>query len=52
MLEDRIREAQRSDAETMRLAQKAIKEQPSNLKTDERGILWIKNQLCVPKGEA
>jgi hypothetical protein len=52
MLEDRIREAQRSDAETMRLAKKAIKEQTSDFRTDERGTLWFKDRLCVPKGEA
>jgi hypothetical protein len=52
LLEDYIRKAQRLDAETMRLAEKANKEQPSDLRTDERGTLWFKDRLCVPKGEA
>jgi hypothetical protein len=52
LLEDYIRKAQRLDAETMRLAKKANKEQPSDLRIDERGTLWFKDRLCVPKGEA
>jgi hypothetical protein len=52
MLEDHIRKAQSLDAKTIRLAEKAIKEQPSDLRTDEKGTLWFKNRLCVPKGEA
>jgi hypothetical protein len=52
MLEDRICKAQCLDAETIRLAEKAIKEQLSVLRTDEKGTLLFKNCLCVPKGEA
>jgi hypothetical protein len=36
----------------MRLAEKASKEQPSDLRTDKRGTFWFKDHLCVPKGEA
>jgi hypothetical protein len=50
VLKDYIRNARRLDAETMRLAEKAIKEQPSALRTDEKGTLWFKERLCVPKG--
>jgi hypothetical protein len=32
--------------------EKARKEQLPNLRTDEQGVLWFKNRLCVPKGEA
>jgi hypothetical protein len=52
LVEDCIRKAQRLDAETMRLAEKANKEQPLDLRTDERGTLWFKDRLCVPKGDA
>jgi hypothetical protein len=40
------------DAETIRLVEKANKEQLPNLRIDEKGTLWFKNRLCVPKGEA
>jgi hypothetical protein len=52
LLEDTIRKAQLLDVETMRLAEKASKEQPSDLRTDEKGTLWFNDRLCVPKGEA
>jgi hypothetical protein len=52
LLEDCIRKAQLLDVETMRLAEKASKEQPLDLRTDEKGTLWFKDRLCVPKGEA
>jgi hypothetical protein len=32
--------------------EKARKEQLPDLRTDEQGVLWFKNRLCVPKGEA
>jgi hypothetical protein len=51
MLEDRIRKAQRLDAETIGLAEKANKEQIPGLRTDEKGTLWLRNRLCVPSGE-
>jgi hypothetical protein len=35
----------------MRLAEKASKEQPSDLRTYEKGTLWFKELLCVPKRE-
>jgi hypothetical protein len=50
MLEYRIRKAQCWDDETIRLAEKANKEQLPNLKTNEKGTMWFKNRLCVPKG--
>ena len=52
MLEDLIRKAQRLDTETTSLAERTRKEQLPDLKTDEEGILWFRNRLCVPKGEA
>jgi hypothetical protein len=52
VLEDCIHKAQRLNVETVRLAEKAIKEQPSDLRTDEKGTLWFKDRLCVPKVEA
>jgi hypothetical protein len=52
MLEDLIRKAQRLDTETISLAERARKEQPQDLKTDEEGTLWFRDRLCVPKGEA
>jgi hypothetical protein len=52
MLEDLICKAQRLDTETTRLMEKARKEQLPDLRTDEQGVLWFKNRLCVPKGEA
>jgi hypothetical protein len=52
MLEDLICKAQRLDTETTRLMAKARKEQLLDLRTDEQGVLWFKNRLCVPKGEA
>jgi hypothetical protein len=52
MLEDLIRKAQRLDAEMAGLAEKASEEQLPDFRTDEKGALWFKNCLCVPKGEA
>jgi hypothetical protein len=52
MLEDLIRKAQRLDAEMAGLAESASKEQVLDLRTDEKGTLWLKNRPCVPKGEA
>jgi hypothetical protein len=52
MLEDLICKAQCLDAETARLMERARKEQPPDLRTDEQGVLWFKNRLCVPMGEA
>jgi hypothetical protein len=52
MLEDFIHKAQRLDIEMAGLAEKASKEQLSDLMTDEEGALWLRNRLCVPKGEA
>jgi hypothetical protein len=34
------------------LAEKTSKEQLPDLRTDEKGALWFRNRLCVPKGEA
>jgi hypothetical protein len=52
MLEDLIRKAQRLDTETTSLAKRTRKEQLPDLRTYEEGILWFRNHLCVPKGEA
>jgi hypothetical protein len=52
MLEDLICKAQRLDTEATGLMEKARKEQLPDFRTDEEGILWFKNHLCVPKGEA
>jgi hypothetical protein len=52
MLEDLISKAQRLDAEIARLMERACKEQLPDLRTDEQGVLWFKNRLCVPMGEA
>jgi hypothetical protein len=52
MPENLICKAQRLDAETARLTEKARKEQLPDLRTDEQGVLWFKNRLCVPMGEA
>ena len=52
MLEDLIHKAQRLDTEMAGLAEKASKEQLPDLRTDEKGTLWFRNRLCVPKGEA
>jgi hypothetical protein len=52
MLEDLICKAQCLDSETTRLMEKDRKEQLPDLTTDEQGVLWFKNRLCVPKGEA
>jgi hypothetical protein len=34
------------------LVEKASKEQLPDLKIDEKGALWFRNHLCVPKEEA
>jgi hypothetical protein len=52
MLEDLICRAQRLDTETTGLMEKARKEQLPDFRTNEEGVLWFKNRLCVPKGEA
>jgi hypothetical protein len=51
LLEDCICKAQLLDAEVIRLVERASKEQPSDFRTDEKGALWFKNRLCIPKGE-
>jgi hypothetical protein len=52
ILEDLICKAQRLDTETTRLMERARKEQLPDLRTDEQGVLWFKNRLCVPMEEA
>jgi hypothetical protein len=52
ILEDLKCKAQRLDAETARLMERARKEQLPDLRTDEQGVLWFKSRLCVPTGEA
>ena len=52
MLEDLICKAQHLDTEMAGLAEKASKEQLPDLMTYEKGALWFRNRLCVPKGEA
>jgi hypothetical protein len=52
MLEDLIRKAQCLDTEITSLAERTHKEKLSDLKTDEEGIHWFRNRLCVQKGEA
>jgi hypothetical protein len=39
------------DTETTSLAERTRKEQLLDLKTDEEGIPWFRNRVCVPKGE-
>jgi hypothetical protein len=51
-LEELIRKAQRLDTKTASLAERARKEQPPDLKIDEEGTLWLRDCLCIPKGEA
>jgi hypothetical protein len=52
MLEDLICKAQRLDTKTTCLMEKARKEPLLDFRIDEEGVLWFKNRLCVPKGEA
>jgi hypothetical protein len=52
MLEDLICKAQHLDTETIGLMEKARKEPLPDFRTDEEGVLWFKNRLCVPKEEA
>jgi hypothetical protein len=51
MLEDLIRKAQHLDTETASLVERTRQEQLLDLRTDEEGILWFENRLCIPKGE-
>jgi hypothetical protein len=50
MLEHLICKAQCLDTETVGLMEKARKEPLPDFRTDEEGVLWFKNRLCVPKG--
>jgi hypothetical protein len=50
MLEDLIHKAQRLDTETAGVIERTRKEQLPDFRTD--GVLWFRNCLCVPKGEA
>jgi hypothetical protein len=50
MLEDLIRKAQRLDTETTSLMERTRKEQLPDFRTDEEGVFWFRNRLCVPKG--
>jgi hypothetical protein len=52
VLEGHICKAQRLNTETAGLMEKARKEQLPDFRTDEEGVFWFKNRLCVPKGEA
>jgi hypothetical protein len=52
ILEELIRKAQRLDTETASLVERTRQEQLPDLRTDEEGILWFRNRMCVPKGEA
>jgi hypothetical protein len=50
MLEDLICKAQRVDTETVGLMEKARKEPLSDFRSDEEGVLWLKNRLCTKRG--
>jgi hypothetical protein len=52
ILEDLIRKAQRLDTETTGLMERTRKEQLPDFRTNEEGVLWFRNRLCVPKGGA
>jgi hypothetical protein len=47
-----IRKARLLDKETMIPVERASKEQPLDFRIDEKGTLWFKDHLCVPKREA
>ena len=48
-LEDRIREAQGSDEDLMKIRKHNGENKAPDLRVDDKGTLWYKDRICVPK---
>jgi hypothetical protein len=49
ILDDRIKEAQKDDAELMKIKAQTGENKALNFRVDQYGILWFKRRLCMPK---
>ena len=48
-LEDEIRKAQGSDQDLMKIRQHTGENKAPDFRVDDKGTLWYKNRICVPK---
>ena len=48
-LEDRIREAQGSDGDLMKIRKHTREKKAPDFRVDDKGTLWYKDRICVPK---
>ena len=48
-LEDRIRKAQGSDKDLMKIRKHTGENKAPNFRVDDKGTLWYKNRICVPQ---
>ena len=48
-LEDRIRKAQSSDKDLMKIRKHTGENKAPDFRVDDKGTLWYKNRICVPQ---
>ena len=48
-LEDRIRKAQDSDKDLMKIRKHTAENKALDFRVDDKGTLWYKNRICVPQ---
>lgn len=48
-LEDKIREAQSVDQDLMKIRKHTRENKAPDFRVDDKGTLWYKNRICVPK---
>ena len=48
-LEDRIRKAQGSDKDLMKIRKHTGENKAPDFRVDDKGTLWYKDRICVPK---
>jgi hypothetical protein len=48
-LEDRIREAQSSDQELMKIRKQTGENKAPGFRVDDKGTLWYEDRICVPQ---
>jgi hypothetical protein len=48
-LEDRIREAQSSDQELIKIGKQTGENKAPGFRVDDKGTLWYENRICVPQ---
>jgi hypothetical protein len=49
-LEEKIRKAQETDENLMKIRKYMGENKPPDFRVDDQGTLWYKNRICVPEG--